>query len=307
MTETLLGIAGAFLLYVFFRAVEARWPESYYGVSDFTSYQLSLRLGSYLAFRFLPVLVVAFVASAFATSHGASGVISSLAVAAIHGLATVGRAALNALLHREVFGRRLLLAAHVGIFVSVLIAGWLGGILGGVEELHVLIPDAEDMRSDLWTALLAGIAGAYLVRVSRQSEVDPAELIMASTRRIDPSLLALAETLAGEHQADANLVRALLLVENLQRPGWIRSIERIAGGLLPVGTYGVMQVRSDSPISDAESIERAVSTRLAGMRVPRTPKGNVDYETLRRLISTYNGNQRFVELVELVYYELESA
>ncbi len=93
-------------------------------------------------------------------------------------------------------------------------------------------------------------------------------------------------------------------VENLQRPGWIRAIERTAGRLLPIGSYGLMQVQSDAPISDSESIERAISTNLAERSVPTTPEGYVDSEALRSQIRSYNGNERFVDLVEMVYYEL---
>lgn len=306
MTEFLLGVCGAFLLYVFFRAVEVRWPESYYGISDFTSYQISLHLGRYLAFRFLPVLVVSFTTSVVATSLGSGGIVTGLAVAAIHGLATAGRAMVGAFRHGRLFGRRLLLAAHVGVFALVLIAGWAGGWLGKLDVSGSLVPELPEIRSNLWTALLAGIFGAYLARVTRRSEIEPAELISESMRRIDPQLLSLADEVAARHEAEANLIRALLLVENLQRPRWIRAIERLAGRRLPVGTYGIMQVRSDAPVSDAESIERAVSTKLAGAKVPKSSRGFPDGEALRRQVRSYNGNERFVELVEMVYYELRS-
>ncbi|HJQ90754.1 MAG TPA: hypothetical protein VJ950_03555, partial [Acidimicrobiia bacterium] len=95
MVEMLLGAAGALLLYVFFRAVAARWPESYYGLSDFTSYQLSLRLGSYVTFRFLPVVVVALLTSVVTISLEYRGVLAGLATGVIHGAATAGRSALN--------------------------------------------------------------------------------------------------------------------------------------------------------------------------------------------------------------------
>lgn len=49
----------------------------------------------------------------------------------------------------------------------------------------------------------------------------------------------------------------------------IRSLrEGRAGRFLPIGTYGLMQVSSVRPLSDAESVETAIATRLAGFTVP---------------------------------------
>jgi len=307
LVEVLLGVAGTALLHVFFRAVRSRWPESYYGVMDFTSYQLSLRLGSYIVFRFLPVMIAAFAVSAVAISVDASGPGAAMIAAGLHAVTTAGRAALIAIRTNGIFGRRLLLVAHAGVFFMVLGAGVVGGLLGTLDRLRVLVPDGDALVSDLWTALLAGVVGAYLVRMSSGSEVDAAELIRQSSRRIRPGLVHLADELAAEYTADPHLVRAILLVENLQRPGWIRGIERMAGRALRVGSYGIMQVQSGSPLSDADSIREAVSTRLAGRLVPETRQGTPDDTVLRRHIRAYNGNDRFVELVTRVYYELRLA
>lgn len=114
MTQILLGAVGALLLFVFFRAVEARWPESYYGLSDLTSYQLSLRLGSYLSFRFLPVVAVAFLAGAVAMSLGESSTIAGLMVGFIHSAATAGRASLNAIRAKRIFRPTLVVGCPLG-------------------------------------------------------------------------------------------------------------------------------------------------------------------------------------------------
>lgn len=306
MIETLFGISGALLLWVFFRAVESRWPESYYGLSDLTSYRLSLHLRNYATFRLLPVLLVAFLASAVVASSGYNGLAAGLVVAFTHGLSTSGRAAVNTIRQHGVFGRRLLLAGHVGIFASVIVTGYFAGVLGGVEELHALVPDVEDVRDGLWTALLAGVFGAYFIRVSEAREPSPSELIRESTWRVNRHLWEVAESASRKYEADPDLVRAVLLVENLQRPGWIRWIERVFGRVLGVGTYGIMQVKSDGPISDAESIELAVREKLAGSAT-HTPRENfVDQEAIGRIIGGYNRNERFVELVWEVYWELKS-
>lgn len=61
-----------------------------------------------------------------------------------------------------------------------------------------------------------------------------------------------------------------------------------------------MQVTSDGPISDEESIDRAITKYLIGVQLAPD-----DYEGPRRVFETYNQNPRFVELAEAVYFYLK--
>jgi hypothetical protein len=65
-----------------------------------------------------------------------------------------------------------------------------------------------------------------------------------------------------------------------------------------------MQVQTQLPISDSESIRQAVASRLAGRTVPSAKRGAIDFDVLRGHIRSYNGNERFVDLVERVYIAL---
>lgn len=56
--------------------------------------------------------------------------------------------------------------------------------------------------------------------------------------------------------------------------------------------------------TDSESIELAVETKLAGEKIPTNEDGRMDYRALQRIIRRYNGNERFVELVESTYFVL---
>lgn len=303
MTEVLVALGGVALLHVFYRAVAAQWPESYYGLSDFTSYQISLHLARYLTFRFVPVGIVALSVSAIATGLGTNGISAAIVAAAMHAVLTAGRAAFTVFRQVGEFSRRLLLAAHVGVFILLLVAGALGGWLGEHSELRAFIPNIDALTSDLWTAVLAGVFGAYIARVTIKGEIWTSDLVRRSLQHLDPELLTYASTLAARHRTDPNLVQAILIVESLQRPSWVRGLERLLGRVFRIGTYGVMQVESDSPISDWESVELAISSRLAGRMVPMS-NGWPDYEVLRMHIRSYNANERFVKLVEEVYHEL---
>jgi hypothetical protein len=87
-----------------------------------------------------------------------------------------------------------------------------------------------------------------------------------------------------------------MLTENLQRPRWLRTLERLKGRFAPHGTYGIMQVESDRPLSDRESVLVAVRDHFAGTAVA----GHEDmWQRLNRLepcLKRYNSNPDFVEL-----------
>jgi hypothetical protein len=82
-----------------------------------------------------------------------------------------------------------------------------------------------------------------------------------------------------------------------QRPEIPKDLERLKGRVAKDGTYGLMQVRSQGPISDKQSIESAVSKYFANTA------GAVGEDTWDRLVrlrpvaATYNENPNFVDMV----------
>jgi hypothetical protein len=102
--------------------------------------------------------------------------------------------------------------------------------------------------------------------------------------------------------ADANLVAAVLLTENLRRPAWVRAIERAKGKLSAPGSYGVMQVMADKPISDRESIDRTIQGPLGAAHVGGSD--GWDYDALGKALSVHNDNPRFIELARQIYYSV---
>jgi hypothetical protein len=250
------------------------------------------------------VIVVCFVASAVAISLGESGMGAALAAAGIHALLTAGRASLSAYRATGVFGRRLLFVVYLVIAVALFFAGFVGGLLGADERLHALVPSVDGLVDNLWTAVLAGVFGAYTVRATSRSEISIAEIIGKSTERLPIGTLEYADAQSAEYDVDPLLLQSLLLVENLQRPRWIRQVERALGRVLPVGSYGLMQVQTDQPVTDEESI-RLAAQRLAGKQVRRGPSG-LDSDQLIAIIRSYNGNVDFIALAASVYYELDA-
>jgi hypothetical protein len=103
-------------------------------------------------------------------------------------------------------------------------------------------------------------------------------------------------------------VKAIMVVENLQRPLWFRRLESFKGRVFPSGTYGIMQVESARPVSDEESIKIAVETRLAGQVVPFKSSGTPsypDHDWLLLLARAYNDSQAYAKSVATAYSMLQ--
>jgi hypothetical protein len=91
-------------------------------------------------------------------------------------------------------------------------------------------------------------------------------------------------------------VLAFAIVENLQRPPWVRRIENFFAKITKKGTYGVMQVSSTRGLSDEESVDQAVKTFFLNTKNPS------DHEGIVSLALTYNHDIRFAEEVANAYF-----
>ncbi len=64
-----------------------------------------------------------------------------------------------------------------------------------------------------------------------------------------------------------------------------------------------MQVTSDSPLSDEDSIRMAVRKRFIGVSV-MSPEGYPDPDAVTQFARAYNPNPNFVALFEAAYFHL---
>jgi hypothetical protein len=181
----------------------------------------------------------------------------------------------------------------------VVVAGIAAETRGVVARF---VPSLQDITTAFWTAVFAGIAGAFLVRISRNA-LDAYGLVYRSFEQIPERLFQVASRAAKQADADETLVWALMIVENVERPKWFREIEWLKARFAKRGTYGIMQVASDHPLSDEESIERTVTERLAGVKV-RSPRG-LDVNALVAFAKTYNSNPSFSALLTSAYSAVE--
>jgi hypothetical protein len=297
LTAVALGVA---FLYVFYRAVEFQWPESYFGASDTASYSISLSPFRFAAFRFAPVAATClFVAVTLdrANSHPLAG---ALLLGGAHGAATVGRAFVVGVFAPRTLRRH---RAPVLLLRLVILIGVLAVALGCAAlrvQAAPLVPEVHEMAATAWTAIFAGVLGAFVIRVSQGRTGDTTELMKRSRQTIPEGLWQLAESCATAAGGDVALVRAVMLVENLQRPQWFRRLERWKSVAMPHGTYGIMQVEATRRLSDVESVRLAVANRLAAVNV-KTPEGYLDYTALLEFAVSYNPDPTFGRLLASAY------
>jgi hypothetical protein len=295
-------VLGAGFLSIFFEAVRFRWPESYFGAGDTSSYAISLSPLRYLAFRFFPVYAVCVFVAVSLERTGDPASLGALLVGAVHAVTTVGVAFVRDLLLPALARRQ---RAPIILLRGVIFALTVGVALGASASapyLEPLIPTLHDVTITLWTAAIAAVGGAYILQISRGRTSDTGDLARRSSRRIPGRLWHIATELARAHGADPQLVGAIMIAENLQRPRWFRVIERLKGLVLRPGTYGIMQVAHGRPISDEESLRIAVATRLSGVRV-RDANGNLDYQAMQAFAQSWNPDRNFVQVLWSAYEE----
>lgn len=285
---------GVTFLQMFFRAVESHWPATYLALSSGVDYAISRHLIRYLAFRLLPVVTVCVFVAVTLTRSGLPSVLPVLVVGLVHAALTSGRAfvaTLRSPLRRQ---RPLLLVVHLAVSFAVVGAA-IGGLLVS-PFFEGYIPPLEQVSSDLWTGLIAGIVGAYAVRVTGTRHVASAKAFADSRASIPGALWSAVPNLAEEAEADPVLVRAVMLVENIQRPSWIRRLERLAASRFQKpATLGILQVRADPTETDDEILFRAINERFRGWNV--WDGESVDYEQVERFARTYNRDSNFLEML----------
>lgn len=280
---------GSGFLSIFYEAVRFQWPESYFGANDTSSYAIAISPLRYLTFRFLPVYAVCVFVAVSLKRIDSAPLLGAALVGIVHGSITLGvglvrSVRLPPVVRRHQFPVILLRGVTFACVAAIGFAAYWSS-----DTLAPLIPSLHDVAVTLWTAAIAAVGGAYLLDVSRGRTSDTYALANRSRLSIPSALWELAADLAPEYDTDPRLVHAIMIAENLQRPRWFRNLERVKGLLFKSGTYGIMQVASTEPISDAASIRVALERRLSGKHIPETQ--GVPYpEALRTMAREWNPN-----------------
>lgn len=296
---------GVFALHAFFRGVETSWPHTYFAITDVSAQRLASSPWRYLMFRVIPVYAVAFFVAGSLKRADAPFLWAPLTIAIVHAGMTNGRAAVTiARRGSAAFGFWPTIVGHAAAALMSITVVVLALLSVHVDQALLLLPSAEEVSATLWTALVAAVLGAYIVRVSTRQAITAEKLAAKSRRTISEHLWSVAGQAALQNGAEPSLIRAIMLVENLQRPPWVRSLENIKARLGWTGTYGIMQVRGSRLIEDEESIRIACADHLRGATPTRNQHGP-DGGSVAGFVTRHNPDPAFVDMVRQVYFQLE--
>ena len=276
---------------IFYKTFKLKWPDLYFSVNNMDAFFISVSFKRYIFFRFIPCLLINTLTIAVLTKNSSiqisyiAGAISLL----VHAFLTNGRAIYDLLSKSKrikiYFNYSFQLLIHLFTTVFLIFIGILSGLFSRLAFFRALSPSPQGLVDNIWSALITVILIEYLrlIYSDRSNVLD--EVFNRSIKNISPNLLNHIDRTCPANNANPILTKAICIVENIQRPKWIRSVENIKASIGLAGTYGIMQVRSNKRISDIESVNIAVKDYLSDTRHIKST------ESLKSFIGKYNSSE----------------
>ena len=147
---------------------------------------------------------------------------------------------------------KILLLIHVlSIYITFFI--YTGAIIKGPE---FLLPDEVNLRTEIWILIavyLYSLLGRY-EGVHSNSLVHTRRVIRERLQEIKKKYVKLIPSRIISNPFLRDTVLSIMIYEDINRPAFARSLERLFWRPLKVKTFGVMQFSSPTPISDKRSI-----------------------------------------------------
>lgn len=280
-----------------------KWPERYFGPDDKSSIFISTNFRYYISFRLLPIFAAIF--AIVGTSYKASpnNIINPIVLGAIIGFVysviSDGRVILELLLNSlnvKIFVNKT--SQYAIHFITIVLLTTIGGLAGYVitiNEIQFLLPQLNGLVDNVWASFISIVVAYSLFSfIKKPREIELEGVINKSAKQINPRLVRLIENLSEKNNADPTLVKTICIAENMQRPSWIRRLENILGCFKREATYGIMQVTSKRPISDEESIKRAVEQFFKD-------SSHMSFNKKIKSVERYNSDEKYIFLVEEIY------
>ena len=302
ITALLLSI----ILHYCYRRIRSDWPASYQSLFEDSAYRKALRPVRYMVFRSSPIILASVFGAVQLERYGKPVWLFGILLWAFHTLDTNGRALWELRYEyddnmtkgpRQALYGLMIVATFILIQGFVLLASYT---TRNTRIMQAVVPDVSEIVVDLWAGLVGAVLILVYLGVSETDRTDDA-VIDRIRRRVESYYMSYVRSRVDNPRFDFELFEAVMIAESLQRPRWFRILERLKGIVWKPGTYGVMQVRSDRPLSDFESIDKALYD--LGHLFIDVPDYNDDswYSDVVTRLRTYNGSAAFVETVMDVY------
>lgn len=286
-----IAILAVTLLRSFYRAFASQWPENYFGGEGGVDPVVSRSLARYLAFRSIPVFLACYASGVASDRLSAPPGITILLLWMIYA-ATTSVPGIWRALKRSKPSLGLAVYRLSGLVVTGG-AALLAHLTDDAGEQFV--PSGPEVAFAFWIAA-ATLASAHWAKSLMATHTPAEELLARAVAEMDDDLL---EPLRENSQVPPALLLAIAYAEQLNRPLWTRTLERLL--VRRNGTYGLMQVASPRPISDAESVALFLE------QITDYPRGEIEYnyEARRAFILHHNDDGRFADMVETFFCLLD--
>ena len=293
------------LIRLFYRAFKNTWPELYFSVSDYTSLFISFSPIRYFSFTLLPTLIIsAFILSIFLRNYQLQNLeLLGLLIGLSHSLSTNGVALWKLLTNDKTihtfYNKYFQVFVHIISIFTITAIGYLGGFLGKQDFLIPFIPTWA-VIDNLWAALFSSILTVFLYRLYTNKYTSEEDVIEKSRKSLSAELISHINSVCEKYKAKKELVLAICITENIQRPSWVRKVEKIKSIIFKSGTYGIMQVASEKYVNDLASVDKAVEKYFKN-----TEYFSFSDDELKKHLSVYNTDKKFIEFSTAAFYELQ--
>lgn len=295
-------------IHIFYKIFQIKWPELYFTVNDQVSYFISISPIRYLFFRILPPILIASLLSTIILRDYNDVQILYLNITSLttHAIFTNGRAIWNLMFNQKAisiyYNKWFQFVIHILTITMMFSAGLISGYISNSGVLSTIVPTFQGLIDNIWSTLITAVLAIVLYEIySNRNRTTIDTILHQSYESIDQKIIDHINRLCKENSASTRLVKAICIAENIQRPKWIRRLEKVKSLLFKNGSYGVMQVQSKNWISDKKSVEIAIVKYFKNSN-----STYLDYSTIKTFVKKYNSSEQYFDLVYSAFNYLPS-
>jgi hypothetical protein len=305
-------IVGVTIIQLFYYSFRSKWPEIYFSTTDFTSIFIRISAKRYFGFRLLPILIVCSTLVSILVKNDSYGNLPiGLFTALIFSLNADGKIILDILRKSNnvhtFFNKYQQILIHLFSIIAISFVGWMGDIVGQTKTAQTLTPTLNGLVDNIWSSILIALFVVYFYKLYEQESDSTYRIFEKSLSEIGDVVRKTIKIESNKRNIDNELVTAICIIENIQRPKWFRHLEKIKSLFIKEGSYGIMQVHASNYIDDKESITRAIRMIPKNTIFPNYPNNKDEIEDkVKHIALTYNNDNRYSDLVWDSYEYLKS-
>ncbi|MCI1675362.1 MAG: hypothetical protein LKI28_03635 [Ancrocorticia sp.] len=312
-----LAIAAGLLTETVFRLLRLRRIEEIIGATPLSVYRNSpmmymsvqeacymgpRMIPRYVVFRFVPPLIAFLLVAAISDRNEIDSRTTLLGLLATAIVAAIARVIPS--------GEPTPLSLKVHLFQGIVLLlvfaeGTLVWVASNLLDLSALAPTSQGLVDSLWSAMLvAAVIFLYLSLLRVKPPIDPLEqsltnaktdAVLARFASLQSQFRHIVESACSTNHCSKNLLWAVLIYEDMNRPAFVRIIENWLVRLPGVSmTVGIGQVASLTPLTDEQSIERAASL-LANSEAVMTRYDLEQNTDANQKLAKYNDDPRYTD------------